>query len=89
MLEDNYLYFSSFDSGTLWADDFGWWGLMGINARKHLLRLGNDTLAAKYRNLSIQLCWKKKEIMLTIFRIQQNRCLTVAEMEMQTVKTEV
>ena len=60
MLEENYKYFTSIDPGTLWADDFGWWGLMGINARKHLLRLGNKTLADKYRNLSIHLCWQQE-----------------------------
>jgi hypothetical protein len=60
MLEENYKYFTSFDSGTLWADDFGWWGLMGINARKHLLRLGNNTLAEKYLSLSIHLCWQQE-----------------------------
>ena len=60
MLEENYKYFTSFDPGTLWADDFGWWGLMGINARKHLLRLDNKMLADKYRNLSIHLCWQQE-----------------------------
>jgi hypothetical protein len=60
MLEENYKYFTSIDPGKLWADDFGWWGLMGINARKHLLRLGNTTLAYKYRNLSIDLCWQQE-----------------------------
>src|SRR5665213_4170668 len=43
MLEENYKYFMSFDTGKLWADDFGWWGLMAINARKHLMRTGNTS----------------------------------------------
>jgi len=60
MLEENYQFFSSIDPGKLWADDFGWWGLMGINARKHLLRSGNKTLADKYTNLSIHLCWQQE-----------------------------
>ncbi len=61
MLEENYQYFTSVDPGKLWADDFGWWGLMGINARKHLLRIGNKTLADKYLNLSIHLCWQQEK----------------------------
>ena len=60
MLEENYKYFTSFSPGTLWADDFGWWGLMGINARKHLLRSGNTALADKYAALSIHLCWQQE-----------------------------
>ncbi|MEO9004623.1 MAG: hypothetical protein ABI288_07790 [Ginsengibacter sp.] len=60
MLEENYQYFTSLDPGTLWADDFGWWGLMGINARKHLLRSGNTALADKYATLSIHLCWQQE-----------------------------
>src|SRR5690242_13382733 len=52
MLEENYTYFKGFDPGGLWADDFGWWGLMGIKARKHLLRLNNKALADKYFDLS-------------------------------------
>src|SRR5215469_5503364 len=60
MLEENLKYFASFDPGGLWADDFGWWGLMGLNAQKHLLRLNNKALADKYRDLSIQ-CWQQKK----------------------------
>ena len=61
MLEENYKYFTSKEVGTLWADDFGWWGLMGINARKHLMRIGNANLADKYTNLSIHLCWQQEK----------------------------
>lgn len=60
MLEENYLFFMSFDAGKLWADDFGWWGLMGINARRHLLRLGKKSLADKYAYLTIHLCWEQE-----------------------------
>jgi len=60
MLEENYLFFMSFDAGKLWADDFGWWGLMGINARRHLLRLGKTSLADKYAYLSTHLCWEQE-----------------------------
>lgn len=60
MLEENYLFFMSFDAGKLWADDFGWWGLMGINARRHLLRLGKTSLADKYALLSTHLCWEQE-----------------------------
>lgn len=60
MLEENLKYFASFDPGGLWADDFGWWGLMGLNAKKHLLGLNNKALAGKYYELSLQ-CWKQKK----------------------------
>lgn len=60
MLEENYQYFMSFDAGKLWADDFGWWGLMAINAKKHLMRAGNTSLANKYTELSIHLCWQQE-----------------------------
>ncbi|MCU7552213.1 hypothetical protein OCK74_24050 [Chitinophagaceae bacterium LB-8] len=59
MLEKNMAYFKSFDPSGFWADDFGWWGLMGLNARKHLLRTGYTELADKYRQLSSDLCWKQ------------------------------
>jgi len=60
MLEENFTYFKSFDPGGLWADDFGWWGLMGLNARKHLLRSGNKELADKFLQLSTDLCWEQE-----------------------------
>lgn len=60
MLEKNYAYFTSFDAGNMWADDFGWWGLMSINARKHLLRSGDIALANKYSDLGIRLCWQQE-----------------------------
>lgn len=59
MLEKNMDYFKSMDPNGFWADDFGWWGLMGLNARKHLLRTGNTELADKYRQLSTEFCWKQ------------------------------
>ena len=61
MLEENYSFFHSYDPGSLWADDFGWWGLMALNARKHLLRMGEEELAAKYLALSTELCWEYKK----------------------------
>ncbi|MBD0779874.1 hypothetical protein HPE56_18915 [Maribacter sp. ANRC-HE7] len=61
MLEENLSFFNSYDPGTLWADDFGWWGLMALNARKHLLQLGNKELADKYLKLSTDLCWEYKK----------------------------
>lgn len=61
MLEENFTFFKSFDPGGLWADDFGWWGLMGLNARKHLLRSGNKDLADKYLRLSTDLCWQQEK----------------------------
>ncbi|MCK5469318.1 MAG: hypothetical protein KAI99_12430, partial [Cyclobacteriaceae bacterium] len=61
MLEENLTFFSSFDPGGLWADDFGWWGLMALNARKHLLKLGEKELADKFLTLSTDLCWEYKK----------------------------
>ncbi|MCB0450438.1 MAG: hypothetical protein KDC97_10005 [Confluentibacter sp.] len=61
MLEENLDFFNSYDPGTLWADDFGWWGLMGLNAYKHLKRNGQLELANKYLELSTNLCWEYKK----------------------------
>ena len=61
MLKENLTFFNSYDPGTLWADDFGWWGLMALNARKHLLRIGDMELADKYLKLSTDLCWEYKK----------------------------
>jgi hypothetical protein len=61
MLEENIVFFNSFDPGELWADDFGWWGLMALNARKHLLKTNNTVLAEKYLKLSTDLCWEYKK----------------------------
>ncbi|WP_430973921.1 hypothetical protein [Sunxiuqinia rutila] len=61
MLEENLLFFKRFDPGSLWADDFGWWGLMALNARSHLLRTGETALADEYWKLSTSLCWEYKK----------------------------
>lgn len=61
MLEENLEFFNRFDPGGLWADDFGWWGLMALNARKHLLKMGEKELAEKYFNLATNLCWEYKK----------------------------
>ncbi len=61
MLEENLDFFNSYDPGNLWADDFGWWGLMGVNAYKHLKRNGQLDLANKYLELSTNLCWEYKK----------------------------
>lgn len=61
MLEVNYHYFMSLDRKAMWADDFGWWGLMGLNARTHLLRIGGKQLADKYLALSVNLCWRQEK----------------------------
>ena len=61
MLEENLVFFNKFDPGSLWADDFGWWGLMALNARKHLLKMGERELADKYLILSIDMCWEYKK----------------------------
>jgi hypothetical protein len=61
MLEKNLDYFSSFDPGSLWADDFGWWGLMALKGRSHLLKMEEYELADKYLQLSTEKCWEYKQ----------------------------
>jgi len=60
MLEQNLAFFHSVDAGGMWADDFGWWGLLALNARKFLLAQGELELADNYWILSDELCWKQK-----------------------------
>ena len=60
MLLGNLDFFNGFYHGDLWADDFGWWGLMGLNAHKHLVKMGEMELAGKYLELSTDLCWEYK-----------------------------
>ena len=61
MLEENLTFFNSYDPGELWADDFGWWGLLALNARKHLIKIGESELANFYLKLSTDLCWEYKK----------------------------
>ncbi len=61
MLIENLAYFESFDPGNLWADDFGWWGLMGLNAYKYLIKTGEIDFANQYLKLSTDLCWEYKK----------------------------
>lgn len=61
MLEENLEFFKRFDPGSLWADDFGWWGLQALNARRHLLKMGETELAEKFWKLSTDLCWEYKK----------------------------
>jgi hypothetical protein len=61
MLEENLAFFESINFGVMWADDFGWWGLMALNARKFLLELKEIELADKYWTLADDLCWKHKK----------------------------
>ncbi len=61
MLEKNLEFFHSYDPGNLWADDFGWWGIMALNARKFLKGIGENELAEKYLKLSVDLCWEYKK----------------------------
>ena len=61
MLVENLAFFNSFDPGDLWADDFGWWGLMGLNAYSHLIRMGETDLANQYLKLATDLCWDYKQ----------------------------
>lgn len=61
MLEQNLTFFASVKVEVMWADDFGWWGLMALNARKLLLNIGDTELANKYWKLSTDLCWEYKK----------------------------
>lgn len=61
MLEQNLVFFKSINFGVMWADDFGWWGLMALNARKFLLQLDKVELADKYWVLADDSCWLHKK----------------------------
>ncbi len=61
MLRENLIFFNSVDPGRLWADDFGWWGIMALNARKFLIQTGESELAEAFLKLSTNLCWKYKK----------------------------
>ncbi len=61
MLKENLTFFHQFDPGSLWADDFGWWGLMGLNAYKHLKNQRETELAGQFLKLSTDLCWEYKK----------------------------
>ncbi|MCG8307653.1 MAG: hypothetical protein MI975_09700 [Cytophagales bacterium] len=61
MLELNLAFFASVNFGVMWADDFGWWGLMALNARKFLLKFDEIALADKYWTLADDLCWQHKK----------------------------
>lgn len=61
MLEQNLAFFKSVNVEDMWADDFGWWGLMGLNARKFLLEIGETELADQYWELANDLCWEYKK----------------------------
>lgn len=52
MLEKNITYYRGTNLATKWVDDFGWWGLMSLNAFKLLQKLGRDELAKEYFNLA-------------------------------------
>lgn len=61
MLEKNLEFYASVNFGVMWADDFGWWGLMALNAREFLLKQGEVELADKYWVLADESCWKHKK----------------------------
>jgi hypothetical protein len=58
MIEENLAYFNHYDTAEMWADDFGWWGLMGLNAHKFLIKTGETELADKFLTLSTDQCWE-------------------------------
>jgi len=61
MLKQDYAFFHRFNPEGLWADDFGWWGLLALNARRHLLAIDERKLADQYWKLSTDLCWEYKK----------------------------
>lgn len=52
ILEKNLAYYNFEDKDNKWADDFGWWGLLGLNAHSFLTKMKKDSLAAKYLDVS-------------------------------------
>ncbi len=61
MLEQNLTFFKGVKVDVMWADDFGWWGLMALNARKFLLTMHKVELADEFWKLSNDLCWEYKK----------------------------
>lgn len=57
ILAKNYGVFNSTDRQKEWADDSGWWGVMGINAYTFLQGL-DDSLAEKYLDLAVK-AWNR------------------------------
>ncbi len=58
ILEKNLFFYNESDLKKMWIDDFGWWGLMGLNAFKLMEKIGNYELSQKYLNLSKD-CFKR------------------------------
>jgi len=56
ILEKNLNYYKSLSHDDKWIDDFGWWGLLGVNAYKFLMKLSDFNLAIAYLELSGE-CW--------------------------------
>jgi hypothetical protein len=52
ILEKNLECFCGENLNNKWSDDFGWWGLLGVNAYQFLMKQGNRELADKYLNLA-------------------------------------
>lgn len=57
LLKLNLDYFAAIDPDQKWADDFGWWGLLGIRAHAYLLKHEEITMSKQYLTLAID-CWK-------------------------------
>ncbi len=56
MLEKNLKYYRASKLEDKWLDDFGWWGIMALNAYQLLTKLKNDKLAKEYFELAHD-CW--------------------------------
>lgn len=52
ILEKNLIYFTGTKQDDKWIDDFGWWGLLGVNAYEFLMKVGDYDLAQAYLKLS-------------------------------------
>lgn len=52
ILSNNLDYYYKSDYSSAWADDFGWWGLLGVRAYTYLRKIGNTSLALKYKALA-------------------------------------
>lgn len=61
MLAENLIFFRSVKVEKMWVDDFGWWGIMGLNARQFLLEVEDTQLADEYWHLANDLCWEYKK----------------------------
>jgi hypothetical protein len=58
MLAKNVEYYYHDDHASAWADDYGWWGLLGVRAYTYLTQHRDFKLADDYKQLARD-AWKK------------------------------